>query len=72
MFHKIDGFIRVCSGEFRHLVLFDYGLLDQICDKVKYLISDKCGITDSINHTFGKIRIDSYNSLPIEKNIDFS
>ena len=25
------------------------------------------GITDGINHNFGRIRIDSYNSLPIEK-----
>ena len=25
-FDKIDGFIRVCGDEFRHLVLFDYEL----------------------------------------------
>ena len=31
----------------------------------------KSGITDSINHNFGKIRIDSYNSLPIEKILTF-
>ena len=41
------------------------------CDKIKYLISKKSGITDSINHNFGKIRIDSYNSLPIEKILTF-
>ena len=34
----------------------------------KYLISKKSGITNSINHNFGKIRIDSYNSLPFKKN----
>ena len=28
-FDKIDGFIRVCGGEFRYLVLFDYGLFDK-------------------------------------------
>ena len=28
------------------------------------------GITDSINHIFEKIIIDSYNPLPIEKIID--
>ena len=66
-FNKLDGFIRVRSGEFRHLILFDYGLFDKICDKIKYLISEKSSITDSINHSFGNIRIDSYNSLPIEK-----
>ena len=43
----------------------------KICDKIKYLISGKSGITDSINLNFGKIRIDSYNSLPIEKILTF-
>ena len=60
-FDKTDGFIRVCGDEFKHLVLFDYGLFDEICDKIKYLISEKSGITDSINHNFGEIKIDSYN-----------
>ena len=27
--------------------------------------------TNSINHNFGKIRIDSYNALPIEKRLTF-
>ena len=67
-FDKIDQFIRVRGGEFRHLVLFDYGLFDKICNKIKYLlVSNKSGITDSINHNFGEIRIDLYNSLPIKK-----
>ena len=69
--HKIDGFIRVRGGEFRYLVLFDHGLFDRFCDKIKYLISKKSGIADSINHNFGKIRINSYNSLPIEKKLTF-
>ena len=38
---------------------------------VKYLISEKSGITDSINYSFGKIRIESYNYLPIEKIFTF-
>ena len=29
-FNKINGFIRVRGGEFRHLVLFDYELFDEI------------------------------------------
>ena len=45
--------------------MFDYGWFDKIFDRIKYLISDESGITDSINHNFEKIRIDSYNSLPI-------
>ena len=40
-FDEIDGFIRVCGSEFKHLVLFDNGLFDKICDKIKYLISEK-------------------------------
>ena len=58
------------------MVLFDYGFFDKICDKVKFLISEKKkkkknGIIDSINHNFGKIRINSYNSLPIQKTLTF-
>ena len=71
-FDKIDGFIIALDGKIKHLVLFDYGLLDKICDKIKYLISKKGGITNSIDYNFGKIKIDSYNSLPIKKNIYFS
>ena len=70
-FDKVDGFTRVYDAEFKHLVLFDYGLFDNICDTIKYLISGKSGITNSINHNFGKITIDSYNSLPIENILTF-
>ena len=44
---------------------------DKICDKIKYLISKNSGITNSINHNFGKIRIDSYNSLMIKNMLTF-
>ena len=65
---KIDGFIRVCGGEFRHLVLFDHGLFDEIYDKIKHLTSEK---SSTINLNFGEIRIDSCNSLPNEKFLNF-
>ena len=55
----------------KHLVLFEYGLLDKICNKIKYFISKKKWYTNSINHNFGKIRTDSYNSLPIKKILTF-
>ena len=38
---------------------------------IGYLISEKSGITDSINHDFARIRIDLYNSLSIEKTLSF-
>ena len=66
-FGKIDGLILALDGKNKHLILFNYVLFKQICNKIKYLISKESGITNSINHNFGKIRIDSYNSL-----IDFS
>ena len=52
-------------------MLFDYSYCSKVCDKIKHLISEKSGITDSINHNFGRIRIDSYDSLPIEKILTF-
>ena len=42
-----------------------------IFDRINYLISKKSGITDSINHNFGKFRIDSNNYLPIETALSF-
>ena len=63
MLDKTDGFIKTHNG-FRCLILFDYGWFNKIYDKI---ISEKSGITDSINHNFAKIRIDSYDSLHIEK-----
>ena len=59
------------DGKNKHLILFDYGLFDKIYDKIKYLISKKSSITNSINQNFGKIRIDSYHSLPIKKILTF-
>ena len=59
------------DGKIKQLILFDYGLFNKICDKIKDLRSIKSGITNSINHNFGKIRIDSHNSLPIRKVLTF-
>ena len=64
-FDKIDGFLKKYDG-IRYLVLFSY-LYDEICVRIKYFITKKSGITDSINHNYAKIRIDPYNSLSIEK-----
>ena len=69
-FDKIDGFIKI-NDKIRYLVSFDYSYYDKICEKIKYPISDKSGITDSINHNFVKIKIDSYTSFPIEKILIF-
>ena len=39
-------------------------------DRIRYL-SEKSGMTNSINHDCTRIRIDSYNSLHIEKILTF-
>ena len=69
-FDKIDGFIKI-HDKIRYLVIFDYSYCDTIFNQIKYLISEKSGITDSINHNFARIRFDSYDSLPIEKILTF-
>ena len=61
-FDKIDGFIKIYDG-IKYLELFSQSWNNEICgrikylisrkisDRIKYLISRKCGIADSINHT---------------------
>ena len=54
-FDEIDGFIKIYDG-IRYLVLFGHVWYDAICDRIR---GKKSGITDSINHNFARIRIDS-------------
>ena len=61
-FDKIDGFNKIYDG-IKYLELFSHNWNDEICDRIKYLISRKIsdrikylisrksGIADSINHT---------------------
>ena len=65
-FDKVDGFIIIYYGT-RYLLLFGTKRYDAIYDRIRHLISEKNGVTYSINPNFARIRIDSYNSLPIEK-----
>ena len=54
---KIDGFIKVYDG-IRYLVIFDHWLYDEIYNRIRYLIGEKIGITNSINYFFARIGID--------------
>ena len=40
-FDKIDGFITSLDGKIEHLILFDYGLFNEICGKIKHLTGKK-------------------------------
>ena len=65
--NKIDGFIRVYDGT-RYLVLFGSEKNDYIYNMIRYLMSVKSGIAYIISHNYAKIRVVSYDSLPLEKN----
>ena len=56
----------------RSLTLFGPEKYDAINNKVRYLINLKSGIAYIFSHYFVKIKVDSYGSLPIEKNIGFA
>ena len=67
-FDKIDGFIRIYGGT-RYLTLFGCEKYYAIYDRIRYLISLKSGITCIFSHYFAKIKVDSYDFLPIEKRL---
>ena len=68
-FEKLDRFIRVYDRT-RYLVLFGLVIYDAIYNRIRYLISEKSGATYVFSHNYGIIKVDSYGSLPLEKNID--
>ena len=67
-FYKIDKIIRIYDRR-RFLKLFSTKRYDAICDKIRYLLSIKSGITFTISHYFAKIKVDSYDSLPKEETL---
>ena len=69
-FDKVDGFIKIYDGT-RYLVLFCPGWCGAIYNRIRYLISEKSSITDSISHNYANIKVDPYYSLPLEKTIIF-
>ena len=84
MFDKVEGFIKVYDGA-RYLILFGPEKYDVIYNRIRYLISQKitygitymlygivCGITYVFSQNYAKIKIESYDSLPLEKNTDFA
>ena len=62
----MDGFIRIDDGT-NYLALFDSEKYDAIYNRMRYIISLKSDITYIFSHNFAKIKIDSFDSLPMEK-----
>ena len=71
MFDKLDGFIRDYDGT-KYLVLFSTEKYDVTFDWDKYLIGLKSRIKYVSSHNYAKIKIDSDDDFPFEKNIDFA
>ena len=53
------------------LELFGSWFYHRIYDRINYLICKKGNYKDGINRNFARIRIDSHNSLPLEKILTF-
>ena len=64
---KINRYIKIYDGIINH----DYKRHTAIYGRIKYPLSEKISIIDSINHSFPRIRIDSYNFLPKAKILTF-
>ena len=69
-FDKTDGFIRAYD-ETRYLVLFGSEKYRSIYNRIRYLKSVKSGIINIISHNYAKIKVDSYDSLPLGKTMTF-
>ena len=63
-FDIINEFIRIYDGT-RYLTLFGSEQYDAIYNRIR--LSLKSGITYIFSHYLAKIKVDSYDSLPIEK-----
>ena len=68
-FDKIDGFIRILM-ELVILTLYGSEKYDAIYNTIRYLISVKSSITYIFSHYYAKIKVDSYDYLPIEKRLN--
>ena len=62
--NKIDESIRVYDGT-RYLVWFGSEKYDYTYKEIRYLISLKSVVIDIISHNYAKIKVDSYESLPL-------
>ena len=65
-FDKIDGLIRIYDGA-RYLIFFGSEEYDAIYNRIK--LSLKKGITYIFSHYFAKIKVDSFDSLPLKERL---
>ena len=70
MLNKINRFIRNYDGT-RYLVFFGDKKYDFIYNRIRHLIGVKSGIICVKSYNSAKIKVDSYNSIPLEKTLTF-
>ena len=70
-FDKINRYVSVYNGT-RYLVSFVSKKYNFIYNRIRYLLAVKSGIIYVIPYTYAKIKVDSYDSLPLEKAKTFS
>ena len=70
-FDKIDAFVITLDGKIKYLTLFDYGLFNKTCDKIKYLISRKLVLQIVLIIILERSEL-VHIILYLLKNIDFS
>ena len=58
--------IRIYNGA-RNFVLFGPERYVAIYNRIRYVISQKIGITYVFSHNYARLKVDSYYFLPIEK-----
>ena len=69
-FDKVDVFIKDYNGT-RYLVLFGLEKYDAIYNRIRYFIGQKSSTAYVFYHNYEKIKVDSYDFLPIEKTLTF-
>ena len=69
-FDRIDEFIKVYDGT-RYLVWLGGDKYDFFYNRSRYLIGITSCITYLIYHNYAKIKVDSYDSLSLEKTLTF-
>ena len=68
-FDKVHGVIRVYDRT-RYLILFEKKYRS-IFDRIRYLIGGKSSITYGISQNNSKLKVDSYDSFPLQKMLIF-
>ena len=54
--------------DIQYCLVLDY---EVIYSRIRYLVSEKTGLTDNINDNYARVRIDSFNSLLRDKTLTF-